>query len=107
MSVDYFLMLRKQYTAIIEHLKEIISNYDNILLISNDEQMCVEEIEYIQCFKEEYEEKVKQTEYFINYINQSLFNCCKHTFIDDTIDIDEDTCQNITYCSVCEYTKPY
>ena len=106
MSVDYFLMLRKQYTTIIEHLNEIISKYDNILLISNNEQMSVEEIEYIQCFKEEYEEKVKQTEYFINYINLSLINCCKHTFVDDIIDIDEDICKNITYCSVCEYTKP-
>ena len=61
--------------------------------------------DYIQNSIEEIENKICEIELTIKYLNELIFNNCEHTFVEDVIDITVDKSQNITYCTICEYTK--
>jgi len=44
---------------------------------------------------------------FLEKINKYISDNCEHEWIDDTIDIDVEKSQQITYCCKCETNKEY
>ena len=54
---------------------------------------------------DEYEKKINELDLTIEHLNQFICHNCEHTFVEDVIDITPDRSQNITYCTICEYTK--
>jgi hypothetical protein len=61
--------------------------------------------EYITDQIIEYEKKIIELDLTIEHLNQFICHSCEHTFVEDVIDITPDRSQNITYCTICEYTK--
>lgn len=107
MSVDYFLFLKNKYEKINTYQKEICNVYNAIVEVSINEQNNsnsdeVKNIKELLTCKNEYEQKVKQTEYFIKYVTEKIKEKCKHCFIKDTIDITPDKSIEIEYCEFCE-----
>ena len=37
--------------------------------------------------------------------DDKIVELCSHEFVDDSIDIDPDKSENITYCTICGFTK--
>lgn len=48
---------------------------------------------------------LKQKKEFLEKINKYISNNCDHEWINDSIDIDVEKSQNITYCNKCEKNK--
>jgi hypothetical protein len=110
MSLEYYLLSKKKYERIMEHLESVIEKFEDIFSYTAefdmDEAESILDIfnprshsDYIRCklncvcqLKHICERKIKQL--------------CVHEFVNDTIDIDPDRSQNITYCKICEYTVP-
>lgn len=42
---------------------------------------------------------------YLDRINKVIFSRCQHEWVEDSIDIDPDKSETITYCSICHYTK--
>ena len=61
--------------------------------------------EYITEQVNEYEKKIIELELTLEHLTQFICHSCEHTFVEDVIDITPDRSQNITYCTICEYTK--
>ena len=58
-------------------------------------------LENLQETKEEKMEKIKKMK---SLVNEYLTEYCKHSIIDDFIDIDPDRSKYIRYCEKCELT---
>ena len=103
MSLDYFLSCKKEYIKIVQHLEYIIQTLDTIHYISLNEipNNCNQENNNKSFFTY----KIKHFQDLINNCNNNLDKLCCHNYDDDTIDIDEDRSQNITYCTICETVK--
>ena len=103
MSLDYFLSCKKEYIKIVQHLEYIIQTLDTIHYISLNEipNNCNQENNNKSFFTY----KIKHFQDLINNCNNNLEKLCCHNYVDDTIDIDEDRSQNITYCTICETVK--
>jgi hypothetical protein len=103
MSLDYFLSCKKEYIKIVQHLEYIIQTLDTIHYISLNEipNNCNQENNNKSFFTY----KIKHFQDLINNCNNNLDKLCCHNYVDDTIDIDEDRSQNITYCTICETVK--
>jgi len=87
----YFLFtLRAKYNSILAHLREIVDLYDD--LDSEQRKYYITQIDHI-------------VKVIINITSDIQRNCI-HEFVNDSIDIDCECSQNITYCTICEYTKP-
>ena len=50
---------------------------------------------------------LKQKKEFLEKINKYITDNCDHEWVDDSIDIDVERSQNITYCNKCEKNKEY
>lgn len=48
---------------------------------------------------------LKQKKEFLEKINKYISDNCNHEWINDSIDIDVEKSQNITYCNKCEKNK--
>ena len=103
MSLDYFLSCKKEYIKIVQHLEYIIQTLDTIHYISLNEipNNCNQENNNKSFFTY----NIKHFQDLINNCNNNLDKLCCHNYVDDTIDIDEDRSQNITYCTICETVK--
>jgi predicted translin family RNA/ssDNA-binding protein len=101
MDINYFLSSKKKLQKILSHLNEIKEIYCEIQI-----ETCEDiSYEYITQEVDEYEKKISELKLEIEHLNQFIFSNCEHTFVEDVIDITPDRSQNITYCTVCEYTK--
>ena len=117
-DVSFLLTLRKKYNAVLLHLREIVDIYDEI--IGNPELLLTLHGDVLSqtdlSTRKDSVQIVEQKKYYltkINHITQTISNVtkdihqnCVHEFENDSIDIDCECSQNITYCTICEYTKP-
>ena len=98
MSINYFLSSKKKLQKILSHLNEIKLTYCEMRDDGVNDEYITDEID-------EYEKKIIELELTIEYLTQFICHNCEHTFVEDVIDITPDRSQNITYCTICEYTK--
>ena len=105
MTPDVFFLFQKRINAIKYHMLEITSIYYEI--ISNKEIYDVSSSEMlkIENMKKNYEEEIKDITTLLQVANDKMVSCCQHDFVKDSIDIDCEKSQNITYCTICEYTQ--
>jgi hypothetical protein len=116
-DVSFLLTLRKKYNTILSHLHEIVEIYDEIigtpellltlhsdLLSQTDLSTRIDSIQIVEQ-KKHYSAKIKHITQTISNVTKDIHRNCVHEFVNDTIDIDCERSQNITYCSICEYTK--
>lgn len=110
MSLEYYLLCKKNYDNIINYLKEIIENYNDIF--SYTAELDIDEGEIMMDFfqpnvrKDEIKSKLESAYHIRNICEKKIQQLCIHDFVNDIIDIDPERSQNITYCKVCEYTLP-
>ena len=100
MDINYFLSSKKRLQKILLYLNEIKLTYCEIEMERDDIND-----EYITEQIIEYEKKIIELDLTIEHLNQFICHSCEHTFVEDVIDITPDRSQNITYCTICEYTK--
>lgn len=110
MSVDYYLNSKKIYRNLSYNLKQIIELYSEFIeLTENEEDMCNynkdEDIKTLLTIKNNYEDKLREITFFKGFVTNKIYELCEHDFVQDTIDITPDSSKEITYCSLCEYTK--
>jgi hypothetical protein len=101
MDINYFLSSKKKLQKVLSYLNEIKLTYCEIEMERDDGI----NDEYITEQVNEYEKKILELDLTIEYLNQFICHSCEHTFVEDVIDITPDRSQNITYCTICEYTK--
>lgn len=110
MSVDYYLNSKKIYRNLSYNLKQIIELYSEFIeLTENEEDICNynkdEDIKTLLTIKNNYEDKLREITFFKGFVTNKIYESCEHDFVQDTIDITPDSSKEITYCSLCEYTK--
>lgn len=98
-DVFFLLNLHKKYNTILIHLNEIVNIYDEMLIEHTDSFYIVEEQ------RKYYLKKIDRITETITNITKNIQGNCVHEFVNDSIDIDCERSQNITYCTICEYTK--
>ena len=116
-DVSFLLTLRKQYNIILSHLCEIVNTYDAIIgnpellltlhsdvLLLTDLSTRIDSVQIVEQ-KKHYLTKIKHITQTIQNVTKDIHQNCAHDFIDDSVDIDCERSQNITYCTICEYTK--
>jgi hypothetical protein len=105
MTPDVFFLFKKRLNAVQYNLLEITSIYDDI--ISNNEVYDIpnDEMLKMENMKKNYEQEIEDINTLIQVANDKMVSCCQHDFVKDTIDIDCEKSQNITYCTICEYTQ--
>ena len=110
MSLEYYLLCRNNYENIILNLRDIIENYDDIFLhtaaLNIDECENIIDLHQHNAYKEEFKSKLKYVKSLRLMCELKIQNLCNHEFVEDAIDITPERSQNITYCKICEYTKP-
>jgi len=106
MDINFFLSSKKKLQNILSYLNEIKLSYCEIQ-IESCQDISSEYIssEYIIDQIHEYEKKITELELSIEHLNQIIYTNCEHTFVEDVFDITPDKSLNITYCTICEYTK--
>jgi hypothetical protein len=101
-KVKFYLQMKKRYESIERFLENIISEYQDLINLSNDNNVGTE---YLRDFLKEYTAKKYEVLLLKQQINYDLNSCCQHDFIRDTIDSGLDSCYNIEYCVNCEFLK--
>ena len=105
MTPDVFFLFKKRLNAIKYNLLEITSIYDDIISKNEIYDMSSSEMLEISKIKEKYEREIEDINTLIKVANEKMVSCFQHEFVKDTIDISCDKSQNITYCTICEYTQ--
>ena len=116
-DVSFLLTLRKKYNSILYHLRDIVDIYDEIIgnpellltlhsdvLSQTDLSTRIDSVQIVEQ-KKYYLSKIKHISQTIKNVTNDIQQNCVHEFVDDSIDIDCECSQNITYCTICEYTK--
>lgn len=110
MSLEYYLLCKKKYETIIEHLNSIIENFEDIFSyaaeLDIDEGEDIVDIYNPRCHSEHIRSKLKCVSHLKKMCERKIFQLCAHEFVKDSIDISPERSQNITYCRICEYTIP-
>jgi len=106
MSLDYYLSCKKNFDTIIENLTELIENYENIFSYTDgldivDSEYLLDKFQLIDS-KEQFKIRLNFAKYCRNYCYQKVKQVCSHEFVTDSIDINPDRSQNITFCRICE-----
>ena len=112
MNLDTLIKCRNKNNTIIQNLKDIIEIYNKrIKLVSQyslhhtfyekKELLFREFMDSIHFYQKILDEYI----IYLDEINKIECSCC-HRFIKDVIDIGPESTMNITYCEICEYTKP-
>jgi hypothetical protein len=111
MSLEYYLFCRESYKEIISNLENTIKIYEMIIhnTFLEEENIDHNYLEFLQ---------PKVNNNFLIFIQQlthikilkkmcddKIIHLCSHEFVDDSIDIDPDRSENITYCKICGFTK--
>lgn len=92
-DVFFLINLHKKYYTILIHLQKIVDIYDDMVEIDIEEE------------RNYYLEKINHINQVITNTTKDIQDNCNHHFVNDSIDIDCECSQNITYCTICEYTK--
>ena len=115
-DVSFLLTLRKKYNSILYHLRDIVDIYDEIIgnpellltlhsdVLSQTELSTRTDSVQIVEQKKYYLSKMKHISQTIKNVTNDIHQNCIHEFVNDSIDIDCECSQNITYCTICEYT---
>ena len=103
MSLNYFLSCKKNYIKIIQKLEYIIEILDDINYLSINEFPCNFDKENNKSF---FTYKIQHFQDLVTKCNDNLNEICCHNYINETIDIDYERSQTITYCIICETEKP-
>jgi len=103
MSLHYFLSCKKNYIKIIQKLEYIIETLDDINYLSISEFPFNFDKENNKSF---FTYKIQHFKGLIDNCNDKLEQMCCHNYVNDTIDIDYERSQTITYCTICETEKP-
>ena len=116
-DVSFLLTLQKKYNSILTHLRDIVDIYDEIIgnpellltlhsdvLSQTDLSTRIDSVQIVEQ-KKYYLSKIKHISQTIKNVTNDIQQNCVHEFVDDSIDIDCECSQNITYCTICEYTK--
>ncbi len=110
MSLEYYLSARKKYKGIIDNLKSIVEQFEDIFSLTA--QLDIDEGDEILHFYDPkshcqtIESKLKCMEHLHSLCERKILCLCKHEFVTDMIDINPERSQNITFCRICEYTIP-
>jgi hypothetical protein len=114
MSINYYLFCRESYNRVINSLEDIINIFEEMEKHTQEEDTQEKQSN----FKSDtillneshnklfFSSKKQDIQVLKNICDKNILELCKHTFIEDTIDITPDKSQNIRYCSICEYTDP-
>jgi hypothetical protein len=115
-DVSFLLTLRKKYNSILHHLQDIVDIYDEIIgnpellltlhsdvLSQTDLSTRTDSVQIVEQ-KKYYLSKIKHISQTIKNVTNDIHQNCIHEFVNDSIDIDCECSQNITYCTICEYT---
>jgi hypothetical protein len=92
-DVFFLINLHKKYYTILLHLQKIVDIYDDMVEIDIEED------------RKYYLEKITHITQTIKNVTKDIQENCNHHFVNDSIDIHCECSQNITYCTICEYTK--
>ena len=116
-DVHFLFTLREKYNSILVHLREIVDTYDEIIgnpellltlhsdLLTNTELLTrIDSVQIIEQRKY-YMTQIAHIIKTIKNVTIDIQTNCVHEFVNDSIDIDCERSQNITYCTICEYTK--
>lgn len=117
-DVSFLLTLQKKYNSILYHLQDIVDIYDEIIgnpellltlhsdvLLQTDLSTRTDSVQIIEQ-KKYYLSKIKHIMQTIKNVTEDIHHNCVHDFVSDSIDIDCECSQNITYCTICNFTKP-
>jgi hypothetical protein len=110
MDLEYYLSCKNKYDSIIDNIKNIIENYNDIFSLTC--KLDIDDGEYMldkftpNELKNEFKSKLNYAEYCRDFCQKQIKQLCAHELVNDMIDISPDRSQNITYCKVCEYTVP-
>jgi hypothetical protein len=113
MSLETFLLYKKNMNNILGYTEIIISSFDEILsalnniLITNKipDNNIICEIVKIKEIKNTYIKNKNEIEIDIENCDCEIYKICNHDYIEDYIDITPDISQKICYCSICELSK--
>jgi hypothetical protein len=121
MSINYFLFCKKKYEYIISHINEIIDLHTEIInesydylndteessAFTNNSLRFLNDVAYLNEKRHSYIEEKKQLKEKLTYFKKLCEYNCRHNFVTDEIEINDERSQIIEYCTICEYTKPY
>lgn len=109
MSLEYYLLCKKKYESIIDHLESVIENFEDIFSYTAefdmDEAEQILDIYNPHCHIDYIRGKLNCVRNLKKLCKNKIRKLCVHEFVKDSIDIDAERSQNITYCRICEYTK--
>ena len=113
MNIDYFLFCKEKYNEMVKYLEAVNNIYDELITVTNEtNQIPYNNIDLIWPSPNEltelklrHEKRIQHMKNFEQYYKSQLKMLCEHTYVDDFIDIDPDTSQKITYCTICDTTK--
>jgi hypothetical protein len=105
MTPDVFFLFKKRLNAIQYNLLEITSIYNDIIANNKIYDIPCDEMAKIEQLKKNYELEIEDINTLIQVANDKMVSCCQHDFVKDTIDVDCEKSQTITYCTICEYTR--
>ena len=108
MSLEYYIFCRDKYEEIILNLENIIENYNIIIDVTNSEENL--EQNHYNIFQPEtnqnfFMNRLTHMKQFQKICDNKIKKLCVHNFINDTIDINPERSDNITYCQYCGLTK--
>ena len=102
-NTNYLVKLRHSYNFIERYLDNIISEYVDLIKLSNNNKVNATNL---QLFLNDYNKKKKEVLLMKEQINNTLMECCDHKFVTDTVDSGLDTSYSVEYCIKCEcFTK--
>ena len=112
MSLEYYLFCRENVNEIITNLENIVQNCEIITHNTDLELEKNNDEIFLSLFKKKIHKKFFSTiEQFTDFkqikklCDDKIVQLCSHEFVDDSIDIDPDKSENITYCTICGFTK--
>lgn len=107
MDINYYLLCRKEYNCIISNLENIICHYEYICDLTKYSEIDTEyDPTKEETNKHFFIKKIIHIKQLKKVCDKKIHELCVHDFIEDDIDISPDESRHITYCRICEYTKP-